>query len=176
MKAKIEASPRNNIRKIARELNVDKNAVSCIVRHDLGLKSMACSKVQGLTAWQCEKRLEQCKKILNRLKRHCDHILVFSDEKIFNVDAVSNSRSTRYIAKRSEDVEPAVCYIGRTKDPASAMMLGAVGANGQVFPPFWTKGTVNSTQYKNLLAHKVFPALDKAYGIGNCCWTQDDIQ
>ncbi len=52
-------------------------------------------------------------------------------------------------------------------------MLSIVGANGQMFPPFWTKGTTSSTQYKSLLVHKVFPALDKAYGIGNCCWTQD---
>ncbi len=106
---------------------MDKNAVSHIVWHDLGLKSRVCSKVQGLTARQHEKRLEQCKKFLNKLKRCQDHVLVFSDKKIFTIDAVSNSRSMRYVAKRPEDVEPAVRYAGSSKHPASAMMLGIVG-------------------------------------------------
>ncbi len=53
-------------------------------------------------------------------------------------------------------------------------MLDIVGADGQVFLPFWTEGTAMSTQYETLMAHKVFRALDKPYGIGNWCWTQDD--
>ncbi len=62
VKAKIEASPCNNIPNIAREFNVDKNAVSRIVQHDLGLKSRACSKVQGLRARQREKGLSSARK------------------------------------------------------------------------------------------------------------------
>ncbi len=42
----------------------------------------------------------------------------FQMKKFSTVDAVSNSRSTRYIAKRPVDVEPAVRYVGRTKHPA----------------------------------------------------------
>ncbi len=53
------------------------------------------------------------------------------------------------------------------------MMLGIVGANVQAVPLFWMKNTVTSTQCKNLFAHKVFPALGKAYGTGNWCWTQE---
>ncbi len=98
---------------------------------------------------------------------------MFSDEKIFTVNAVSNSRSTRYIAKRPEDVDPAVKYVGKTKHPASAMMLGVVGSDGKVFPPFRTNRTVDTVQYKYLLSHKVFPALNSTYGSRNWCWIQD---
>ncbi len=100
-------------------------------------------------------------------------MLIFSDEKIFTVDAASNSRSTRYIARQPEDVEPAVRYTGRTKHPASAMMLSVVGSDGKIFPPYWVNGTLQSPQYKNILAHKVFLVLDSTYGVGNWVWTQD---
>eukprot|EP00095_Tigriopus_kingsejongensis_P003512 maker-scaffold373_size192110-snap-gene-0.43 protein:Tk03512 transcript:maker-scaffold373_size192110-snap-gene-0.43-mRNA-1 annotation:"alpha- -n-acetylglucosaminyltransferase-like" len=46
VKAKIDTNPRNNVRKIARELNVDKNAVSRIMKNDLGMSSWACTKAK----------------------------------------------------------------------------------------------------------------------------------
>ncbi|XP_059096095.1 uncharacterized protein LOC131890706 [Tigriopus californicus] len=107
----IDANPRNIIQKLARELNIDKTAISTIVRKDLGLKSRACTKVQGLTALQRQKRLDRCKKLLKKCKRRTDRVLIFSDEKIFTVDAISNSRATRYIAKRPEDVDPGIEYV-----------------------------------------------------------------
>eukprot|EP00095_Tigriopus_kingsejongensis_P011540 snap_masked-scaffold33_size549341-processed-gene-2.6 protein:Tk11540 transcript:snap_masked-scaffold33_size549341-processed-gene-2.6-mRNA-1 annotation:"Importin-11" len=146
IKTKVEAEPRSNIRAIARELRVDKMAL--------------------LTTAQRQKRLDRCKKIITFLKKKpADQVLIFSDEKIFTVDAVSNSRTTRYIAKRPEDVHPSVRYQGRSKHPAGAMMLGVVGSDGKAFPPIWVKGTMDSTQYKRILAYKVFPTLNQTYGM-----------
>ncbi len=79
VKVKIEENPRNNVLKIARELEVDKSTVSHVVRADLGLKSCAVAKVQLLTAVQQRKRLQRCKLILNELKRGKDKVLIFSD-------------------------------------------------------------------------------------------------
>ncbi|XP_059096131.1 uncharacterized protein LOC131890740 [Tigriopus californicus] len=122
VKDAIDDNPRNNIRKLARELNIDKTAISTI---------------------------------------------------IFTVDAISNSRATRYIAKRPEDVDPWIKYVGNTEHPASVMMLGAVGSDGKAFLATWVKGTVDTAKYKNLLANNVFPALNRTYGIGKWTWTQD---
>eukprot|EP00095_Tigriopus_kingsejongensis_P008388 snap_masked-scaffold9_size846264-processed-gene-2.1 protein:Tk08388 transcript:snap_masked-scaffold9_size846264-processed-gene-2.1-mRNA-1 annotation:"Calmodulin" len=100
--------------------------------------------------------LDRCKKIITFLKKKpADQVLIFSDEKIFTVDAVSNSRTTSYIAKRPEDVHPCVRYQGRSKHPAGAMMLGVVGSYGKAFPPIWVKGNKDSTQYKRILAYKI---------------------
>jgi hypothetical protein len=109
------------------------------MRKDLGMKSRAVTKVQGLTALQREKRLKRCKILLNKMKRGDDRVLIFSDEKIFTVDAVSNSRSLRYIAKRPEDVT------GVTKHPAGAMILGIIDSDGKVFPPFGPLGPSRRT-------------------------------
>ncbi len=52
-------------------------------------------------------------------------------------------------------------------------MLGVVGSDGKVFPPYWMKGTMDAKQYKQLLSHKVFPALNSTYGVEKWIWTQD---
>lgn len=173
IREKVTDNPRSLVREIARNLNVDKSAVSRVVTKDLGMKSRAVTKVQGLTAVQRKKRLERCKILLNMMKKGTDRTLIFSDEKSFTVDAVSNSRSLRYIAKKPEDIPPQVRYTGRTKHPASAMMLGYIGADGKVFPPIWVTGTLDTAQYKKILACQVFPILDATYGHGKWVWTQD---
>jgi transposase len=139
VKPLIEENPQSNVRKIARDLNVDKSSVSRIMRKDLGMKSRAVTKVQGLTALQREKRrFKRCKILLNKMKRGDDRVLIFSDEKI-TIDAVSNSRSFSYIAKRPEDVT------GVTKHPAGAMILGIIDSDGKVFPPFGPLGPSRRT-------------------------------
>ncbi len=81
------------------------------------------------------------------MKRKGNKVLVFSDEKIFTANAVSNSRSMRYIAKSPEDAAPSVKYVGKTKHPTAAMMLGVVESDGKMFPPYWIKGTMDAKQY-----------------------------
>ena len=81
VKAKIDMNPQNNIRKIARELKVNRNSVSTIVCKVLGLCSRACTKVQGLTAQQRAKQLHRCRRLLNMLKKKNNKVKVFSDEK-----------------------------------------------------------------------------------------------
>ena len=53
------------------------------------------------------------------------------------------------------------------------MMLGIIGPDGKLFPPYWCNGTVDTKQYKYLLSHKVFPVLNSTYGVENWVWTQD---
>eukprot|EP00095_Tigriopus_kingsejongensis_P010660 snap_masked-scaffold627_size122700-processed-gene-0.20 protein:Tk10660 transcript:snap_masked-scaffold627_size122700-processed-gene-0.20-mRNA-1 annotation:"hypothetical protein AND_001302" len=129
-------------------------ALHRIIRKDLGMKSWVVTKVQGLTPNQRQKRFDRCKILLNRLKRGSKHVLIFSDEKIFTIDAVSNSRSLRYIAQTPEDVKPVIKFTGRTKHLASALMLGIVGSDGKAFLPVWTKGTLKMDQYMSMLALK----------------------
>ena len=108
VKAKIDKNPHQNICKMARDMNVDKVAVSRAVQVDLSMKLRAVMKVQGLTAKQRKNRKEKCKVLLNKLKKGNSKIHVFSDEKIFTVDAICMSRTNRYIAKKPKDVSPAM--------------------------------------------------------------------
>ncbi len=107
VKAQTDKNPCQNIRKMARDMNMDKMAVSRAVQADLSMKSSAVMKVQGLMAKQRKNR-KKCKVLLNKLKKGNSKIHVFSDEKIFTVDAICMSRTNRYIAKKPKDVSPAM--------------------------------------------------------------------
>ena len=83
-------------------------------------------------------------KILAYLEEHPDTIVLWSDEKQWNV----NQQNDRYLAYCVQDVPE----VHRTTRPAGAMMLGAIASDGKVMPPLWIdKGTkVDSRNVGNL--------------------------
>jgi hypothetical protein len=115
-----------------------------------------------------EKRLEKCRNLVNLLKTK-KPIILFSDEKVFDVDSVSNSRLDRYVsAQKMEEVPDNIKYKFQTKHPASTMMFGLVSSDGKKMPPvFFPAGTkVNSEEYINVLQIHVLPWIRKNYGLG----------
>lgn len=85
IKGKVERNPRRSIRKMAKEANTSEASIRRIIKHDLGLRSRAISKVQTLTALQRSKRKERCQLMLSALKKKktAGKVILFSDEKIF---------------------------------------------------------------------------------------------
>lgn len=118
VKATIEESLRQNICQMARELGINTSTVSRVVNEDLGMKSRAVISTQLLTEKLKEKCLNQCKILLNNIKKRLTHVLVFSDEKLFYVDAISNTRTLRSIAVTPKSVPDNVRYQGRDKHPS----------------------------------------------------------
>ena len=170
----IKANPETSIRRLARDHRVAKITMTRLVKEDLGLKSLVPRRVQNLTETHIKGRVERGNKILNYLKNNRDHrVLIFSDEKDFHLEKYMNRRNSRYIAKSPDTVPPSVKYVGRAKFPKKAMMLGVVGADGKAFPPVWINGTLDGPMYKQILAYKILPMLDKTYGKGKYIWTQD---
>lgn len=87
---KIEQDPTLPMKKKANQLNVNPNTQTA-VNTDLGLKSFARTPRQLLTEALKSKRLT-CKKVLHYLKTH---VTIYSDEKMFTVNAVVNRRNDR---------------------------------------------------------------------------------
>lgn len=144
-----------------------------VVKVDLALKSLQVTRCQLLAAQHCQKRLERCQKILNRLKGiDAGKVIVFSDEKNFTVDAHVNRMNDRYIGKDVKSTPSEITFAGRSKFPAKAMMLGIVCSDGMALPPFWVDGSMNVKKYKNLLVYHIIPTLNSMYGEGNWIWTQ----
>ncbi len=174
VKEDIKDNPSTSIRKLARDHQVAEKSMREIVKEDLGMKSLVKRRIQQLTPVQMQKRVERGTKIINFLKsKEAGKVLVFSDEKDFHVDKHVNRRNSRYIAESPDAVAPEVRYVGASKFPAKAMMLGYVGSDGTVFPPIWIKGTMDGTMYKKLMQYKILPLLDSTYGKGKYVWTQD---
>lgn len=174
IRAAIEDNPSTSVRSLSRRFNMAETTTRLAVKRDLGLKSLSKQKVQTLTPQQREKRVERGKKVETFLKRGRDgKVLVFSDEKDFTVDQHLNRRNDRYIAKSTKDAAPELRYVGASKHPAKASMLGVIMSDGNKLPPIWYEGSMDGPKYKNFLVRRVFPVLDATYGKNNYIWTQD---
>lgn len=171
LQAKIKQDPTLSMRKMANQLNVNPNTIKTAVNTDLGLKSFARTPRHLLNAALKSKRLTRCKKVLHYLKTHAGTVTIFSDEKIFTVDAVVNRRNDRYLAKSIEDVKGTF----RTKHPAQIMVLGVVASDGKKMPPYFFKPgeRVGAEVYYKVLRYHVLPWLKANYPEGNYVWTQD---
>ena len=159
------------MRKLAMELDVDRKTVRTAVHSDLGLKSYVRTPKHLLTKSMQEKRLERCQKVLGFIKRNGSIVRVFSDEKIFTVDAVVNRQNDRYLAASRAEVKG----IFRTKHPAQVMVLGVVASNGKKMPPYFFKPgeKVGAESYYKVLRYHVLPWLKANFPEGDYVWTQD---
>ena len=87
-------------------MNMSEKTMRNIVKNDLGLLSLKMQTRHQLTDLQKEKRLVKAKNLLNKFKDDTgtDEI-VFTDEKLFTVEAKFNRQNNRVLAKSSADIE-----------------------------------------------------------------------
>ena len=128
LKGRIQRNPIRSMRQMAKDLNVSERTIRRAIRDDLGAKSRARTAKHLISEDSKVKRLDRCKRLLNCLKKSAQ-VILYSDEKVFTVDAVSSSRTNRYISsERSEDVPSQVKHTFKTKHPASVMVFGLPGS------------------------------------------------
>ncbi len=161
------------MQKMAKKAGIRKGTIRNIDKKDIGLKSWAMQPVQTLTTAQRLKRLKRSKALTNRLKcKLSSKVVIFSYEKNFYIDTVTNYRNTRYIPKTSEDVNPAMRYTNRSKHVAKAMMFGAITSDGQKMLLIWVDGNLGTNSYLTIV-EKVLKWADTKYGCGNYVIQQD---
>ena len=79
---------------MAADLKISNISLRRIVKNDLQMKYRARAKVPLLTRQQKEKRLKRTKAIFNDVKHDAaGKTILFTDEKIFTVDAAANRRN-----------------------------------------------------------------------------------
>jgi transposase len=177
IEARISKDPFVSQRQLAREFRIAEGSVRNVMRHDLGVKSRARVKKHLVTQVSQDKRLEKAKNLVNMLKEKSHPVILFSDEKIFDVDSVSNSRMDRFLsADKFGDVPAHIKFKYQTKHPASIMMFGLVASDGKKMPPFFFPvGTkINSDVYVDLLKTVVKPWIKKTYSLGGNYVLQQD--
>ena len=167
LKFRIAEDPTTPMRQMGRKLGVGHKKFRTAIYEDF--RSYVRSLKHPLTESMKERRLEMCKKVLGYIKRNGS--LVFSNEKIFTVDAVVNRRNDRYLAATRAEVQG----IYRTKHPAQIMVLGVVASDGKKMPPFFFKPAerVGADSYYKVLRYHVLPWLKTNFPEGNYVWTQD---
>lgn len=159
VRAKIARNPVRSIRKLAKDANISEKSMRRIIKEDLHASSRARVKRHLITERIKELRVSRSKKLLSLLKKE-KMIILFSDEKLFSIDAVSNSRTDRFISsKKVEDVPEKVKFKFQTKHPAGVMMFGLVASNGLKMPPVFidTGVKINTEVYIGILKDRVLP-------------------
>ena len=102
-----------------------------IVHEDLGLKSY---KQHLISANSKKKRLERGKKMLKKIRSAGNKVIIWSDEKIFTVEARANSQNDRILSRSPEDVPFGDRAVFHRQKPAGVMEWAAVASNGSKSP------------------------------------------
>ena len=116
------------MRKMTIELKTNNKTIRNAVKYDLKLKLHTRTPKHLLKTAMKKKRLERCKKIISWLKKKSSVVGIFSDEKIFTVNAVLNCRNDRYIAKLKAEIKGTF----RMKHPAQVMAFSVVASDGKM--------------------------------------------
>ena len=152
VRGRVARNPKRSIRKMAKEIGVNRESLGKVVREDLGLKSLKRKTVHHLTPVLRKKRVGRCKGLLQRLAPDDVTKILFSDEKVFTVEESTNRQNDRIISPTSKDIPEEIKYIDRVQKPLSVMVWVGVTANSRtdlVFVPNGVK--INSETYKELI-------------------------
>ena len=106
------------MRKMAKDMNMNEKTMRNIVKNDLGLLSLKMQTRHQLTDLQKEKRLARAKILLNKFKDDTGtDDIVFTDEKLFTVEAKFNRQNNRVLTKSSADIEGSSRTVFRRQNP-----------------------------------------------------------
>ena len=124
---RIRRNPKRSLRKMAKDMNISHESVRTIVEQDLKMSSYKIRTRQLLTDLQKRKRKERAKILLNRLKGGTEKgEIVFSDEKLFSVEAKFNTQNDRILGKSPKDLPDHLRFVLRRQKPSSVMVWGAI--------------------------------------------------
>ncbi len=122
VREKIRRNPRQRQTDLAREHDMARSTMQDLLRKDLNMRSYRLRPAQLLSEATKEKRRLRCKAFLDRLNAGTLPNAIFSDEKLFTVEAKFNRQNHRILSSNIESLPTEVkCALHRQK-PASVMV------------------------------------------------------
>ena len=140
---------------------------------DLGLNAYKFQRRHLISEASKKKRLDRAK-MLKEIERAGQKAIIWSDEKIFTVQAVNNPQNDRvYAANPSDLPEGSRTHLRRQK-PTGVMVWAAVGSDGSTSPlVFIDEGVkINSDVYIKMLTESVLPWVSETH-VNGYIFTQD---
>ena len=175
IREKIRRNPKRSIRKMARDHDMSAATMWRLVRSDLRMKPFKLKASQLLSTATKTKRLARARLLLEQLQDGRLRNIVFSDEKLFSIQASFNHQNDRVLATDSRNVPDKHRRVFRTQKPASVMVWAAVSQAGKsplVFVPEGVK--INKEPYiETILEQTLKPWAKKTYGDKGWTFQQD---
>ena len=164
IKKRVGRNPRVSMRKIARETGIPRESVRLIAKNELGLKAFKLQKGQLLTDQNKKVRVQRSRALLQRV---AGHEIVFSDEKIFTIEAYHNHQNDRIWAHKSLLSEKIVSH---SQHPQSVMVWAGICASGKTPLVFVDPGVkINKNYYLTEILQGVLEPWARAH-FGNRDW------
>ena len=177
VKRKIKRNPRRSMRKMAREAKVREKTIRNLVHKDLNFRSYELQKRHSLSTCITakENKRKKVKAILDRVKFHDHPPIIFSDEKIFTVEATVNRQNNRIFTGDLSAVPIDHKMIFKSQNPHSVMVFAAVTTDGHKNPIIFVEVNtkINSDIYIEILKDKIYPWVLSIYGKGPFVFQQD---
>lgn len=173
--SQIRRNPRRSARQLSRDFNMTRTSMNKLLKQDLHMMNRAIVRRHFMSERQKATRTTRAQKLLNWLKSHGGLVHVFSDEKLFSIDAAVNRRNDRYLSvEDSNSVPTSVRLSQRRKNAASVMVLGVITSDGLKCPPIFVHAGVriNAATYQELLRAHVLPWLQQTYPEENYVFQQ----
>jgi len=140
------------------------SSVGRIIHRDLGLKCVRKCHAQQLTESNCTRRLARARQLLRKYPAHAVDFIVFTDEKVFTVEAPVNTQNDRlYTPIDTRKRQIAANRLLRTRSTFTKSIMVSVGVSklgctGLVFVEPGTK--VNGVYYRDVvLCKQLLPAI-----------------
>ena len=111
---------------MAREAKVSEKTIRNLVHKDLNFRSYKLQKRHSLFITAKENRHKKANAILDRVKFHDHPPIIFSDEKIFTVEAAVNRQNDRILSGDLSAVPIDQKMIFKSQKPQSVMVFAAV--------------------------------------------------
>lgn len=172
---KIRRNPARSMNKLAKEASVSRSTMKRVVREDLKLVPFKKSRRHLLSEATKKKRLVRGRELLRRLRSGTAPPVLWTDEKLFTVQAIHNHQNDRVLARDKEDIPVEERTAFRRQKPDSVMVWGGVTTDGKKTPLHFIEEGVKVDQavYLDMLSEQVLPWVEKMYGHAPLTFQQD---
>jgi inhibitor of nuclear factor kappa-B kinase subunit alpha len=175
IREKVRRNPARSMRQLAKDEVVSTTTMWRAMKNDLKLFPFKKRGRQLLSEATKKKRLERGRQILKKLKQDTSSPVLWTDEKLFTVQAIYNPQNDRVYSKSKEDVGIEVLSALRCQKPAGVMVWAGITTDGRKTPlVFLEEGVkVDTGVYLNLLMEYVLPWVEKEYQGAPLVFQQD---
>ena len=118
-----------------------------MLKNDLNLSLNKITKAQLLSQATKTKRLQRAKLLLENLTDSTQHPALWTDEKLFTVQAVHNAQNDQIYAVNKSDIPLNDRLLFRRQKSASVMVWAGVTSTGEKTPLIFIEEGVNVDQH-----------------------------
>ncbi|EYC34439.1 hypothetical protein Y032_0001g415 [Ancylostoma ceylanicum] len=175
IRKRIGRNPKRSMRKMAEDLKISDRSVRRIVQGKLNCRSYRLQKCQALTSENKHKRVEICRALLERAADGRHLKFVFSDEKLFTVQAFHNRQNDRILSESMEEANRNGRLVPKKAHPQSDMVASFITSDGNSPLIFVDSGVkINRQNYlDDVLKKHLIPWLHSHFGDRPYTFQQD---